>query len=131
MANELDDATWRALAEAATEACAHAHAPYSHLRIGAAVLTSAGSIFAGCNVENVSYGLTMCAERNAAAAAICGSEGPRVLVACYLVSDPPGPAPPCGACRQVLKEFGNPLVSFEGPDGRQTSALAELLPFPF
>jgi len=118
-----------ALVAAARTAREHAHAPYSNFRVGAAVRAKSGRIFTGCNVENSTYGLTLCAERVAVFKAI--SEGERGFDAVAVVTDTDSFTPPCGACRQVLKEFGNPLVSFEGPDGRQTSALAELLPFPF
>lgn len=127
----VDESTWQRLAEAAEEACAHAHAPYSGFAVGAALLTAEGRIFSGCNVENASYGLTVCAERNAAFAAVTASDGRPQLSAVYITSVPRVPAPPCGACRQVLAEFGNPLVSFLGDTGRRTMALADLLPIAF
>ena len=126
-----DSQTWEALASAAQRACRHAYAPYSHFHVGAAVLTDDGQIFAGCNVENASYGLTICAERSAAFAAVCGSPAPPVLAAVYVTSDPPVAASPCGACRQVLAQFGNPLVSFEAEGGRVVVPLSELLPLAF
>ena len=127
----IDESTWQALGAAAEEASGHAYAPYSRFGVGAAVLTSDGKVFAGCNVENVSYGLTICAERNAVFSAVTASDRRPELVAIYITSDPPMVAPPCGACRQALAEFGNPQVSFIGEKGRCTMPLAELLPVPF
>ncbi len=92
------------LIEAAGKARAGAYAPYSHFKVGAALITPDGQIFSGANVENASYGLTMCAERVAifqAVAARC-----RDIAAIAVVTDREEPAPPCGACLQVLAEFG-------------------------
>ncbi|MSR74413.1 MAG: cytidine deaminase [Planctomycetes bacterium] len=117
------------LAHFAQEARGRAWAPYSNFRVGAAVLTQDGRVFTGCNVENASYGLTVCAERNAVAAAVvAGARRFSVLA----VSSENGVAP-CGACRQVLFEFGGELrVLLCADDGalRETS-LAALLPQPF
>ncbi|HWM23750.1 MAG TPA: cytidine deaminase [Chthoniobacterales bacterium] len=89
--------------EAALAALANAYCPYSKFPVGAAVLTENGEIFGGCNVENASYGLTICAERNAIFHAI--SNGHRNLIAIAVVTPSPQPMPPCGACRQVIHEF--------------------------
>lgn len=98
-----DGIDWTALKAAASAQLAHAYAPYSRFEVAAAVLTSDGRIHTGVNVENASYGLTVCAERNAIAAAI--GHGARSLAAMVVVCSAPGPATPCGACRQVLCEF--------------------------
>lgn len=96
------------LVAAATDARNRAYAPYSQFQVGAAVLTSSGEVFAGCNVENASYGLTMCAERAAVSAAVAAGQQQIVAVA---VATPGGHAP-CGACRQVLTEFGPAMQVF-------------------
>jgi cytidine deaminase len=94
------------LRQAATQARSQAYAPYSCLRVGASVLTMRGNIYTGANVENASYSLSLCAERAALAQAVT-AEGPDMRVrALAVVSDRPGPLPPCGACRQVVFEFG-------------------------
>jgi cytidine deaminase len=85
-----------------------AYAPYSRYRVGAAILTRSGRIYAGCNVENASYGATVCAERSAVAAmVVAGGVDP---VACAVVSAGPRPGAPCGVCRQVLSEFARDLL---------------------
>ena len=118
------------LIQAAQRARANAHAPYSKLFVGAAVLTDKG-IFTGCNVENASYGLSMCAERVAVFAAVAA--GAKQITAVAVAGGSSEPLPPCGACRQVLAEF-NPdmkciLVSSTGD--HKTFSLADLLPEPF
>src|SRR5437764_12760377 len=90
--------------EAAQVAARAAYCPYSNFPVGAAVLSSEGEIFAGCNVENASFGLTICAERNAIFQAI--SKGRRRIRAVVIVTPIGGLTPPCGACRQVINEFG-------------------------
>src|SRR5438093_2034475 len=95
------------LIDAASKALARAYAPYSKFSVGAALLTKSGKIFTGCNVENVSLGLTICAERGALAAAIAGGE--KEISAIAIVTDCSEPVFPCGACRQVLAEFNPEL----------------------
>jgi cytidine deaminase len=120
-----------ALYEAALKAAEAAYAPYSHFRVGAALLAEDGSVHTGVNVENRSYGLTVCAERSAVFSAV--SKGKRRFTALAIATpDSDYPVGPCGACRQVLSEFmdGDAPVYFGGGDGRRVSvALGELLPF--
>ena len=91
------------LITAAAKVREKAHAPYSKFKVGAAVLSASGKIYTGCNVENASYGLTVCAERNAIAGMVAAGE--KKLVALAVVTDRPKPTSPCGACRQVIAEF--------------------------
>ncbi|RJR47058.1 MAG: cytidine deaminase [Deltaproteobacteria bacterium] len=116
----------------AREAVSHAYAPYSHFRVGAAVLTAKGNIYTGVNVENASYGLTICAERAAIFNAVA-QEGPELrLKALAVICEHPGPCPPCGACRQVLAEFGpDAVVIFQGQNGLEEVPLFQLLPHTF
>jgi cytidine deaminase len=121
----------RALIEAAIQARDRAHAPFSGFRVGAAVADDQGRIFTGCNIESASYGLTLCAERVAVFKAV--SEGARRLVRVAVVADTDILTPPCGACRQILWEFGRDaeliLANLAGSEERlQVSAL---LPRPF
>ena len=95
---------WEGLAELAWQTREMAHAPYSDFKVGAAVLSADGRIFVGCNVENISYGLTMCAERVALGMAIAA--GTREFSRIVVVADTNAPISPCGACRQVMAEFG-------------------------
>jgi cytidine deaminase len=119
------------LFEAAREALKNAYAPYSGFRVGAAIRTKTGKIYAGCNVENSSYGLTVCAERIALFKAV--SEGEKEFVSLALVTEGEKPVAPCGACRQALAEFDPALrILLCTPDGvRQTTTLSELLPNAF
>jgi cytidine deaminase len=119
------------MARLAAEAREHAHAPYSGFRVGAALKTSAGEIVTGCNVENASYGLSLCAERVAVVKAV--SEGLGSFTAIVIVADAPRPTPPCGACRQILWELcGDIWVRMVDLGGRsRTLRLGELLPLPF
>jgi cytidine deaminase len=120
------------LIDAAREALTQAYSPYSGIRVGAAVLTAKGQVYSGGNVENASYGLTLCAERAAVAAAVAG-EGPGMRIkALAVVSNQPGAFAPCGACRQVILEFGpEALVIFQGEDGLIQAPISELLPHAF
>ena len=117
----------RAAAESARE---RAYAPYSGFRVGAALETDEGHIVMGCNIENASYGLTICAERSAIAAAV--STGHRNFRRLALVSDSPEPIAPCGACRQVLLEFA-PTMKVESYAGERSVSwtVAQLLPAGF
>ncbi len=107
-----------------------AYAPYSGYRVGAALEGADGRVFVGCNVENASYGLTICAERAALVAAVAA--GVRQFRRIVVVSDSDPPASPCGACRQMLAEFGPALeVEAVGPAKAQRWILSELLPDAF
>jgi cytidine deaminase len=121
------------LMNAAREAAAHAYAPYSKFRVGAALLFDDGSIVTGCNVENMSYGLTSCAERNALFRAVSERGANRKIVAVAVTNLNNEPSPPCGACRQVLNEFASPdaVVYFSGKNGVETVPFSELFPFRF
>jgi len=121
----------RRLLEAAVEARANAHAPYSGFRVGAAVLGRHGGIYAGCNVENASYPVSMCAERGAIAAAVAAGE--RALEAVLILADAAAPCPPCGMCRQALAEFGPDMaVVLVGATGKtDETTLRDLLPRAF
>ena len=115
----------------AREASLRAYAPYSKFPVGAAVLTTDGAICVGANVENASYGLSMCAERNAICHAV--AQGARAIRAVAVYTPTAIPTPPCGACRQVIAEFGTDvLVICNGSGGNeQRHTLADLLPAAF
>ena len=119
------------LVEAAKQARENAHAPYSNFRVGAALRSTSGRIFAGCNVENATYGLTMCAERVAIFKAV--SEGERGFSAIAVVTDTEVLTPPCGACRQLIWEFcGDIPVSMANLKGKiEVMQMRELFPRPF
>src|ERR1700751_3341069 len=120
------------LVQTARAAARHAYAPYSHFKVGAAVLTAKNEIFSGCNVENASYGLTNCAERTAVFSAVAQS-GPDLLIkAIAVVNHQAVPCSPCGACRQVIYEFGpDAIVVFQSATGWKESPITELLPEGF
>src|ERR1700758_2703255 len=121
------------LERAATRVMKNAHAPYSKFRVGAAILLTNGKVFSGCNVENASYGMTNCAERTAIFTAVA-ELGPKFEIkAIAVVNDKGVPCSPCGACRQVIYEFGpNAIVFFKANDGTEKQAhIAELLPEGF
>ncbi len=118
------------LLEMARKARENAYAPYSDFKVGAALLTESGEIFTGCNVENSSYGLSVCAERVALFKAV--SEGYRKFKALAVVADTERPVPPCGACRQVLWEFGDIDIIMSNLKGDvKVMKLSELLPEGF
>jgi cytidine deaminase len=120
------------LLAAAEAAMQQAYAPYSNFRVGAAVLTESGKVYTGCNVENASYGLTNCAERTAIFSAVA-TEGRDMKVRAVAVTNANRVAcAPCGACRQVIFEFGpEAAVTFQGTNGYVTQKASELLPAGF
>ncbi|MFP5205509.1 MAG: cytidine deaminase [Acidobacteriota bacterium] len=124
----LDD-----LMQRAREAAQHAYAPYSNFRVGAALQLTSGEIVTGANVENVSYGLTICAERAALVRAVA-QFGPSIRIAAVAIANlNSAPSPPCGACRQMLAEFIEPdaPVAFPVSDGVHTLPFREVLPLAF
>jgi cytidine deaminase len=130
--DHVDAPGWPSLLHAAREARAHAYAPYSRYAVGAAFACADGAIVSGCNVENASFGGTICAERNALCHAV--ATGRRSFVAAVIVTRGPEPAAPCGICRQFMAEFASDLplllVAEEG-DARKLVRLADLLPMAF
>ncbi|HSZ20728.1 MAG TPA: cytidine deaminase [Candidatus Acidoferrum sp.] len=129
--NARQDSHLDALIAAARSAREHAHTPYSNFRVGAAVRAKSGRIFSGCNVENATYGLTLCAERVAVFKAI--SEGERGFDAVAVVADTDTLTPPCGSCRQILWEFcGDAEVVLANLRGKvERYRMSGLLPKPF
>lgn len=129
----LSEADRSRLLEAATLAAAQAYAPYSHFRVGAAVLTEQGTVHAGCNVENASYGLTICAERNALFQMVAAAPRPLAVRALLVYTPTLSPTAPCGACRQVLHEFGPHCAVVCVCDGGDAivATLDQLLPHAF
>ncbi|RKH42913.1 cytidine deaminase [Corallococcus sicarius] len=127
-----DEIPWERLFEEALRVRQRAHVPYSRFPVGAAVLYADGSVVTGCNVENATYGLTICAERGAFAAGV--AQGREKPVAVAVVVDTLEPCPPCGMCRQVIAEFAGPDIpvrsrTLSGAEARYT--LGELLPHAF
>ena len=110
----------------------NAHAPYSNFKVGATILTERGTLYQGCNVENASYGLTICAERNAIFAAVAAEGSGMRIQAVAVATERDGPCAPCGACRQVIYEFGpDALVLFRGQSGTEQMGITKLLPEGF
>jgi len=120
------------LLEAARSAMKNAYAPYSKFKVGAALMTSTGAVFAGCNVENASYGMTNCAERTAIFSAVT-QLGPKVKIrAIAIVNNQGAPCSPCGACRQVIYEFGpGATVFFRDVKSWKSLPIEKLLPEGF
>ena len=118
------------LMDCAIKARENAYSPYSHFAVGAALLCEDGTLYEGCNIENASYGLTNCAERTAIFKAV--SEGYTTFKALAVVADTEGPCPPCGACRQVMKEFKIPTIIMANLKGNmEIVSIKDLLPFSF
>jgi len=120
------------LLNAATQARGNAHAPYSNFKVGAAVKTAGGGVFAGCNVENVAYPEGTCAEAGAIAAMVAAGE--REIVEALVIADAPMPVTPCGGCRQKLAEFAGPdvkITMLTTQGGELVMTMAELLPGSF
>jgi cytidine deaminase len=115
----------------AREASERAYAPYSNFLVGAAILTRGGAVHAGCNVENASYGLSICAERNAATTMISADENDRRIKSVAVFSPNAAPCFPCGACRQFLREFGCEEVVVEDASGLRRYPFEEILPNSF
>jgi cytidine deaminase len=120
------------LLRSARKVMKNAYVPFSNFRVGAAILTSKGQVFVGCNVENSSYGMTNCAERTAIFSAIA-KDGPDLEIHAVAVTNDHGvPCSPCGACRQVIYEFGpRAVVFYQGSKGPKQSLIADLLPEGF
>lgn len=132
MSNKADT-----LKELASQSMDQAYSPYSNFSVGAALTTRAGNTYTGCNVENVSYGLAICAERNAIAQAIT-SEGPNLKIDEIFITNRNSdgnsiPCSPCGACRQVIAEFATPQtrIHYQGKTGDVSVTMEELLPDSF
>lgn len=128
----ISGAMRKKLEKAAARVMKNAHAPYSNFHVGAAVLLTNGKIFSGCNVENASYGMTNCAERTAIFSAVA-QLGPKIEIQAVAVTNNHGVAcSPCGACRQVIYEFGpNATIFFQGAKGPKEAHITELLPEGF
>lgn len=129
---KLPAVTRERLLRSARKVMKNAYAPFSKFRVGAAILTSKDQVFVGCNVENSSYGMTNCAERTAIFAAVA-KEGPALEIrAVAVVNDQGVPCSPCGACRQVIYEFGpRAIIFYQGEQGPKQSLITDLLPEGF
>jgi cytidine deaminase len=129
---KLSPAQRRKLESAAAKVMKNSHAPYSNFHVGAAILLTSGKIFSGCNVENASYGMTNCAERTAIFTAVA-ELGPKIEIQAVAVTNDQGVAcSPCGACRQVIYEFGpDAMIYFQGAAGPKQAHITELLPEGF
>ena|SRR5947209_3800584 len=133
MANKtLSTSEREQLMRAAETVMKNAHAPYSKFHVGAAILLTNGEIFSGCNVENASYGMTNCAERTAIFSAVA-QLGPKIEIRAVAVTNDHGvPCSPCGACRQVIYEFGqDATIFFQSTTGPKQAQITELLPEGF
>jgi cytidine deaminase len=130
--NLISSALQKKLEQTAKEVMKRAHAPYSKFRVGATILLTNGKIFSGCNVENASYGLCNCAERTAIFSAVAAL-GPKIEIQAVVVANDQGVAcSPCGACRQVIYEFGpDAMIFFQGAQGPKQAHITELLPEGF
>ena len=136
MSKDINSSTWLMLAEQAKSAYQKAYAPYSNFKVGAAALTSANKIVQGCNVENASYGLTVCAERNCIAQGVIGHEGDSTVefTAMVIYTEQEKLTPPCGACRQTIVEFfpqNAQIMAVNHLDQRQQWTVAQILPDAF
>lgn len=131
MPNPISPPQLRRLEKTARAAARASYSPYSKFRVGAAVLTGSGKIYSGCNVENASYGLCNCAERTAIFCAAAAGE--RRLRAVVVYTATPAPSLPCGACRQVISEFGPEalVISICDSAQRHATSIPELLPYAF
>jgi cytidine deaminase len=127
--NDAPTVDWAKLRGAARDVATRAHAPYSGLRVGEAGLCSDGEVVTGCNVENASFGLTLCAECSLVSSLVSGGHGR--LVAVSVVAGDGDPIAPCGRCRQVLLEHGGGALALDAGDGRESVELAVLLPGAF
>ena len=123
--------TYKTLLRHARTARKHSYSPYSHFRVGAALLTAKGKVYTGCNIEISSFGLTLCAERTALFKAY--SDGVRRFKAIAVVTDHPGLTPPCGACRQVIMDLAGDIDFVMGNDTGKMMVMkmSELFPHPF
>ncbi len=130
--NQLSAGAVKKLMRSAKSVMKNAHVPYSHFHVGAAILLTNGKIFSGCNVENASYGMTNCAERTAIFSAVA-QMGPKIEIRAVAVTNAQGvPCSPCGACRQVIYEFGpDATIYFQGSAGPKQAHITELLPEGF
>jgi len=129
---KLTDAERERLLQAARVMLDRAYAPYSNFHVGAAVLTEGGAIYTGCNVENASYGLTICAERSAISAAVAAEGAGMRLRAVLVLNGNNAPCSPCGACRQVIYEFGpHATVIYQGRGSLEEATATQLLPAGF
>ena len=128
----ISSAVRKKLEQAAIKVMKNAHAPYSNFHVGAAILLTNGKIFSGCNVENAPYGMTNCAERTAIFTAVA-ELGPKIEIAAVAVAnDHEVACSPCGACRQVIYEFGpDAMIFFLGASGPKQAHITELLPEGF
>jgi cytidine deaminase len=131
-ATTLSEDRSQQLLSAAKSALRNAYAPYSNFRVGAALLTRRGTVYTGCNVENASYGLTNCAERTAIFTAVTAEGSEMQIVAIAVCTESDQACAPCGACRQVIFQFGpDALVLFRGKSGPQQIHISSLLPEGF